>query len=152
MHTLRLELCRNDSSPSRTLAHFDTTNLEREETLVTKIIFCALSLLILLALKPTSQVFAGQALPVHIRQGGDVDNEEVNLSRSAGDEVVWSSAGDEFTISFQISPFAASSFHVPAGGSISSGPVRSNAALGHYQYFISDDSSGNGGDPGVNIK
>jgi hypothetical protein len=38
--------------------------------------------------------------------------------------VVWTSDGDEFTISFQTSPFAASTFHIPAGGSVSSGPVR----------------------------
>ena len=117
-----------------------------------KLILCALSLLLLLALKPISQVFGGQALPVHIGQGGEVDNEVVNLSRSAGDEVLWSSDGDEFTISFQTSPFAAATFHVPAGGSASSGPVKPGAALGHYQYFISDNSDGKGADPGVDIR
>jgi len=81
-----------------------------------------------------------------------VDNEVVNVSRSAADEVVWSSDGDEFTISFQTSPFAASTFHVPAGGSASSGAVKPGAALGRYPYFISDDSDGKGADPDVDIR
>jgi hypothetical protein len=115
-------------------------------------ILLSLSLLLLLVLQPTLQVSAGRGLPVRIGQGGEVDNEVVNVSRSAGDEVVWSSDGDEFTVSFQTSPFAASAFHVPAGGSASSGPVRPGAALGHYQYFISDDSNGKGADPDVNVK
>jgi hypothetical protein len=86
---------------------------------------------------------------VRVSQGGEVDNEAFNLSRSASDEVVWSSDGDEFTISFQASPFAASTFHVPAGGSVGSGP---GAALGRYQYFINDGSNGTSADPDVNIK
>jgi hypothetical protein len=119
---------------------------------VKKITLFSLSLLLLLVLKPNSKVFAGRALPVHVGQGCEVDNEVVNVSRSAGDEVVWSSDGDGFTISFQTSPFAASTFRVPAGGSASSGPVRPGAGIGHYQYFISDDSDGNGADPEVNVK
>lgn len=67
-------------------------------------------------------------------------------------KIVWSSDGDAFTISFQTSPFAASTFHVPAGGSASSGPVRPGAGIGRYQYFISDDSEGRGADPGVDIR
>ena len=81
-----------------------------------------------------------------------MDNEVVNVSKSAGDEVVWSSDGDSFTISFPASPFAASTFHVPAGGNASSGPVVAGAGIGHYQYFISDDNDGQGADPDVNIK
>jgi hypothetical protein len=96
---------------------------------VKKITLFSLSLLLLLVLKPNSKVFAGRALPVHVGQGCEVDNEVVNVSRSAGDEVVWSSDGDGFTISFQTSPFAASTFRVPAGGSASSGPVRPGAGI-----------------------
>jgi hypothetical protein len=81
-----------------------------------------------------------------------VDNEEVNVSKSAGDELVWSSDGNGFTITFQTSPFSASTFHVPAGGTASSGPVRPGAALGHYAYYISNDSDGSGGDLGIKIK
>jgi hypothetical protein len=119
---------------------------------VKRTILLSLSLLLLLVLKPTLQVSAGRGLPVHISQGGEVDNEVVNVSRSAADEVVWSSDGDEFTISFQTSPFAASTFHVPAGGSASSGAVKPGAALGRYPYFISDDSDGKGADPDVDIR
>ena len=117
-----------------------------------KTILLSLSLLLLLVLKPTLQVSAGRGLPVRISQGGEVDNEVVNVSRSAGDEIVWSSDGDEFTISFQTSPFAVSTFHVPAGGTASSGPVRPGAALGHYPYYISDDSDGRGADPDVDVR
>src|SRR6476646_10122175 len=97
-------------------------------TLVKKAILFSLLLLLLLVLRPTSQVHAGRTLPVCVSQGGEVDNEAVNVSRSASDEVVWTSHGDEFTISFQTSPFAASTFHIPAGGGVSSGPVRAGAA------------------------
>jgi hypothetical protein len=34
-----------------------------------------------------------------------VDNEVVNVSRPASDEAVWSSDGDDFTITFPTSPF-----------------------------------------------
>lgn len=112
----------------------------------------SLSLFLLLILKPNSQVFAGRALTVHVGQGCEVDNEVVNVSKSAGDEIVWSSDGDAFTVSFQSSPFTASTFRVPAGGSASSGAVRPAAGIGRYQYFISDDSDGKGADPEVNVK
>ena len=121
-------------------------------TLVKKTVLFSISLLLLLILNPNSAVHAGRALPVHIGQGGEVDNEVVNVSMSAGDEIVWSSDGDELTISFQTSPFAASTFHVPAGGSASSGAVKPGAALGRYPYFISDDSDGKGADPDVDIR
>ena len=117
-----------------------------------KTILFSLSLLLLLVWKPNSQVFAGRSLPVHVGQGCEVDNEVVNVSKSAGDEVVWSSDGDAFTITFQTSPFAASTFHVPAGGSTSSGPVRVGAGIGHYPYFISDDNDGKGADPDVDVR
>ena len=68
-----------------------------------KIVLFSLTLLVLLVVKPTLQVSAGRALPVHISQGGDVDYEVANLSRSANDEVVWYSDGDDFTVSFQTS-------------------------------------------------
>ena len=117
----------------------------------TTILF-SLCLILLLVLKPNVDVHAGQALPVHISPGGDVDNEVVNVSRSAGDEVVWSSGGDDFTVSFTTSPFAASTFHVPAGGSISSGPVRAGAGVGRYHYFINDNTLGQSGDPDVDVR
>ena len=97
-----------------------------------KTILFSLSLFLLSVLQPATHVSAGRGLPVNIHRGGEVDNEMVNVSKSAGDEIVWYSDGDEFTVSFPTSPFDASTFHVPAGGTASSGPVRSNAALGHY--------------------
>jgi hypothetical protein len=81
-----------------------------------------------------------------------VDNEVVNVSKSAQDEIVWHSEGNAFTVSFQTSPFAASTFRVPEGGSVSSGAARANAALGQYQYYIVDERTGQSADPGVDVK
>jgi hypothetical protein len=81
-----------------------------------------------------------------------VDNEVVSVSKSAADEVVWSSDGDAFTITFQTSPFAASTFHVPAGGSTRSGPVRVGAEIGRYPYLIGDDNEGKGVDPDLDVR
>jgi hypothetical protein len=146
-------LRRNDAGYVSLHRHrFDSATSECEETLVKKIVLFSLSLLVLLVLKPTLQVSAGRALPVHISQGGEVDYEVANLSRSANDEVVWYSDGGDVTVSFQTSPFAASTFHVPAKGSASTGPVRPGDALGLYQYFITDNTDGKGADPGLNIK
>lgn len=117
-----------------------------------KTVLLSLALVLLLTLNPTSRVVAGQGLPVHLRRGGEVDNEVVNVRKSAGDEVVWVSDGDEFTISFPVNPFAASSFHVPAGGSASSGPVGSDASPDHYRYFITDKTDGRSADPSLIVK
>jgi hypothetical protein len=119
---------------------------------VKKTILFALSLFLLLVWKPAANVSAARALPVHIHQGGDVDNEVVNVSKSAGDELVWYSEDDPYTVTFQTSPFAISTFHVPAGGSVSSGPVAAGAGVGQYPYFISDDNTGQGGDPGLDVR
>lgn len=91
-------------------------------------------------------------LPVHIRQDGDVDYEVVNLRRSASDEIVWSSEGDEFSVHFPITPFDEHTFHVPAGGTKGSGPVRPDAAIAHYQYFVTDVALAKSADPGANVK
>ncbi len=115
-------------------------------------ILCSITLLVLLLLSPTIRVTAGRSLPVHVHPGGDVDYEVVNISKSAGDEVVWVSDGDQITITFPTSPFTASSFQIAAGGSVSSGPVRADAAPDHYRYFISDETTGTSVDPDVNIK
>ena len=109
-----------------------------------KTLLLSLSLLLLLVLMPTLRVSAGRGLPVRIGQGGEVDNEVVNVSKSAGDELVWPSDGDGFTISFQTCPFAASTFHLPAGGTASSEPMRPGAALGHYAYYITGDGDSQG--------
>ena len=91
-------------------------------------------------------------LPVHIHQDCGVDNEVVNIIKSAGDEVVWSSEGDEFIIEFPFTPFARNKFVVPARGSVNSGPVRSDAPITLYQYGITNVALAMSADPGLNIK
>jgi hypothetical protein len=91
-------------------------------------------------------------LPVHIRRNCEVDNEVVNARRSVGDEVVWSSESYEFTIEFPISPFEERVFVVPAGGSVSSGPVRADAPITIYRYGVANVALAMSADPDVNIK
>jgi hypothetical protein len=91
-------------------------------------------------------------LPVHIRQDGEVDNEVVNLRRCVGDEILWQSEGGEFTIDFPNTPFQERTFHVPAGGSVSSGPVRPDASIDYFQYYITNVALAKSADPGVSIK
>jgi hypothetical protein len=91
-------------------------------------------------------------LPVHIRQDGEVDNEIVNLRRCVGDEIVWQAEGADFTIDFPNTPFEENRFHVPAGGSASSGPVRPDASIDRYQYFITNVALAKSADPGADIK
>ena len=98
------------------------------------------------------KVRCAESLAVHIRQDGEVDNEIVNLSRSIGDEIVWQSSGDPFTVYFPVSPFREQSFHVPAGGTTRSGPPRSDASIDRYQYFITNLALAKSADPGVDIK
>lgn len=100
--------------------------------------------------RSTQELNAAQ-LPVHIRPGGDVDNELVNVRKSAKDEVVWYSEGDEFEVHFPRTPFADDTFHVPAGGSKNSGLALTNAS-GRYEYFITSVAMAKSADPGVDIK
>ena len=97
-----------------------------------------------------------ESLPVHLRQDGDVDNEVVNLSRSVGDEIVWISSGDAFSVYFPVTPFTSPStsqtFDVPAGGSVSSGRPRPDAPIAHYQYFVTNLALAKSADPGVSVK
>jgi hypothetical protein len=93
-----------------------------------------------------------ESLAVHIRQDGEVDNEVVNLSKSAGDEIVWHSSGDPFTVFFPVSPFREQNFHVPAGETVRSGPPRPDASIDRYQYFITNLVLAKSADPGVDIK
>ena len=63
---------------------------------------------------------------VHAEDNGNVDNETVHVSKSAGHEVTWFSR-TKAIITFSSesgSPFAETTFHVPAGGSVSSGPAK----------------------------
>jgi hypothetical protein len=91
-------------------------------------------------------------LPVHIHQDCDVDNEVVNVRKAAGDEIVWSSEGDEFIIEFPITPFARDKFVVPARGSVKSGPVRADAPITLYRYGITNVALAMSADPGLDVK
>jgi hypothetical protein len=93
-----------------------------------------------------------KTLPVHIHRDGEVDNELVNVRKSENEEVVWYSDGDEFAIHFPVSPFAEQTFRVPAEGSTSSGPVRPDAPIDYYQYFITNVALAKSADPGLNVK
>ena len=95
---------------------------------------------------------SNKQLGVHIRRDGEVDNELVNVSRSAREEVVWVSDSDEFSVHFPTTPFDEDTFHVPAGGSTSSGPVRLDAPIDKYQYFITNVALAKSADPGLNVK
>lgn len=94
----------------------------------------------------------GESLPVHIRPDGDVDNEVVNLSKSAGDEIVWVSSGDPFTVHFPVTPFTQQNFSVPAGETVHSGPPRPDAPIDQYQYFVTNLALAKSADPGVSVK
>jgi hypothetical protein len=91
-------------------------------------------------------------LPVHIHNNADVDNEIVNLRMSMGEELEWHSDGDEFTVEFPITPFAQSSFVVPPGGSVGSGPIRPDAPITRYFYNVTNVALAMSADPGVDIK
>jgi hypothetical protein len=91
-------------------------------------------------------------LPVHIRPDGEVDNEIVNLRRCVGDEIIWSAEGADFTIDFPSTPFEENRFHVLAGESVSSGPVRPDAPIDRFQYFITNVALAKSADPGADIK
>ncbi len=97
-------------------------------------------------------VLSEKHLPVHIRRDGEVDNELVNVRKSEEEEVVWLSDGDEFKIYFPITPFEEQTFHVPAGGSANSGPIRPDAPIDFYKYVITDVALAKSADPGLNVK
>jgi hypothetical protein len=91
-------------------------------------------------------------LPVNIYADGEVDNETVNVRKGANEQVVWHSHGDEFTVEFEVSPFANDTFVVPAGRSVSSGPLKPDAAYATYPYFVRSVSLAMSADPGLNVK
>jgi hypothetical protein len=91
-------------------------------------------------------------LPVHIHQDCEVDNEVVNVRKSTGDEIVWHSSGDEFTVEFPITPFAQRTFVVPARGSVGSGPIRPDAPVTVYGYNVANVALAMSADPEVNVK
>lgn len=89
---------------------------------------------------------------VHAEDDGKVDNETVHVSKKAGHQVTWSSSGKAI-IAFSSrdgSPFAEATFHVPAGGSVSSGPAKPTAETEKpYKYSVVGEKGVN--DPTVII-
>ncbi len=83
---------------------------------------------------------------------GHVDQEDVDISISAGEQVTWS-ADTKTVIVFnkpEGSPFSDKTFQVPAGGSIASGPARQDAEKKKYKYTVVGQGGSN--DPGVIIQ
>src|SRR6476661_3319006 len=89
---------------------------------------------------------------VHAEDNGQVDNDTVHVSKSAGHQVTWSSTRKAI-IAFSSqdgSPFEEATFHVPAGGSVSSGPAKATAeAEKPYKYSVVGEKGVN--DPTVII-
>ena len=89
---------------------------------------------------------------VHAEEDGQVDNATVHVSKSAGHQVTWFSPS-EASIEFSQqsgSPFEEATFHVPAGGSVSSGPAKATAeAEKQYKYSVVGEKGVN--DPTVII-
>ena len=89
---------------------------------------------------------------VHAEDDGQVDNPTVHVSKSAGHQVTWFSSGKAIVAfsSQDGSPFAEATFHVPAGGSVSSGPPKATAeAEKSYKYSVVGEKGVN--DPAVII-
>lgn len=78
-----------------------------------------------------------QTVTIDVIQGSiSVAPEIVHVSRSAGDDVDWSSSRP-FTVEFKpSSPFHTATFPPSPGSSATSGPVRPNAAKGRYKYTV----------------
>ena len=92
---------------------------------------------------------------VHITSPqGHVDQTDVTVSKSVGEEVTWHSHENErATIKFnsdQGSPFQKSTFEVPAGGSVPSGSAKREAQSKHYKYTVVGSNGEN--DPVVIIE
>jgi hypothetical protein len=92
---------------------------------------------------------------VNIFDECDVDCEAVNVSTVAGDEVEWRSTGDAFVVKFEegSSPFEQCQYEVPAGGCVSSGPVKRGTPYATFHYTIQSRANlAMSADPDVNVK
>jgi hypothetical protein len=96
-----------------------------------------------------------KTIPVHITDDrGNVDQASVPISKSANEEIKWFAYDNQAaTIVFssaQGTPFQTYSFHVPAGGSVSSGAIKNSVPEGaHYKYTVAGSKGGT--DPEVII-
>jgi hypothetical protein len=82
-----------------------------------------------------------------------VDQDVVHISKGANEEVIWATDHNNVQVVFSSedgSPFRDSVFHVPAGGSISSGPAVNGAAQKAYKYTVKGEAGEN--DPRVIIQ
>ncbi|HEU5415259.1 MAG TPA: hypothetical protein VFW31_15940 [Candidatus Angelobacter sp.] len=84
---------------------------------------------------------------------GHVDENEIHLSRGAGDAVEWVPMnGKESTVAFRSSkgsPFQDKVFHVPAHGNSPTATLRKDAEIGEYKYDVIGEKGQN--DPVVII-
>ncbi|MHC4093933.1 MAG: hypothetical protein ACYSVY_27285 [Planctomycetota bacterium] len=77
-----------------------------------------------------------RTLEVHIENQGPPEVGPT-VSRYRQDQIEWVSDSDtDIEIIFKESPFRASRFTVPAGASVSSGPVGPNVEKGFYEYTV----------------
>lgn len=103
----------------------------------------------------TVRVFTNQAQHVRIlNPNGEVDQPNIAISKSGGEHVTWF-AHEEYsaTVRFDAaegSPFSQSTFPIPAGGSVDSGPIRPEAEHKEYNYDVVSDNGVN--DPRVIIR
>ena len=89
---------------------------------------------------------------VHASEDGKVDVQTVHISKSAGEQVTWFSRKKAIVVfaSQDGSPFEETTFHVPAGGSVSSGPAKPTAEQDKpYKYTVVGEKGVN--DPAVII-
>jgi hypothetical protein len=104
-----------------------------------------------MATQKVTPITGSQHHHVHARHNGEVDIDSVHVSKSAGHQITWSSDG-KAVIAFSSeagSPFEEAIFHVPAGGSVSSGPAKATAEEKSYKYSVVGEKGVN--DPTVII-
>lgn len=107
-----------------------------------------------------TSLYSGASAAKHVRinrDDGGVDQEEVRISLGNNEEVIWTADNHRSaTITFKAeSPFQDTVFHVPAGGSVTTGPARNGAlpktvSEKRYKYTVAGPSGSN--DPIVIIQ
>src|SRR6185437_3382142 len=101
-----------------------------------------------------SQAHTRHRKNVHvINERGHVDQDVVHISKDAEEELVWTTNHKNVKVEFNSeegSPFQESIFHVPAGGSVSSGPAVKSAGYKAYKYTVKGEGGDN--DPRVIIR
>jgi len=90
--------------------------------------------------------------PVKLKVG-KADPHLRGLSKGAKDTAQWISEDVAYIVNFgNDNPFVNGPvFHVPAGGSVDSGPIRAGIEEKVYHYDLRGANSASGGDPDVEI-